>query len=359
MERMPRTEDFFPVRYERSRPFLKRFYTLTRNVPSAELFSAAFQMKIQNMLYDEMVSEEVNHPPELLGDQKRFELKLSRELNFYWFYHSWLTNGRNIFHFTKEILEMFDKTDVSQVPLSSIQFPFDSFYISFVDLDRLYGVDTTGREIYTDGIMVVKDLYKPKQLDFFLCSLVKNTKPDKQWLTNKYASLFGDWFRVNYTNDSDTIDDTGFIPKFLQDKNDEDLTAGTRIFFTSIINLIINSLCYISSDQESVKAEWPGDTPQLILNRLQKSNSKKQSEEIKEQLKSLGFSKVTFLGRDYKSHGPSVETGNTLSAHWRRGHWRHQPHGHGLTERKLVWIKPTIVNKDKGEPEKGKIYEVE
>jgi len=356
---MTKNNDFFPVRYEKSRPFLKKFYSLTKNVPSEELFANPFQMKIQDMLYDEMVSEEVNYPPELLGDQKRFEAKLSRELNYYWFYHSWLKNGRNIFHFTKELLEMFDKTDVSQVPLSSINFPFNSFYISFADLDRMYAFDTMGSDVYIDGIMVVKDLYKPKQLDFFLNSLVKGTKPDKQWLTNKHASLYGDWFRINYTKDSDTIDDTGFIPKFLQDNNNEEMTTGTRIFFTSIINLIINSLCYISSDQEKVKPEWPSDTPGEVLDRLGKSNSKKQSEEIKDYLKSLGFSKVSFLGREYRDNEKTVETGNIISPHWRRGHWRHQPHGHGLTERKLVWIKPTIVNKDKGEPEKGKIYKVE
>lgn len=32
--------------------------------------------------------------------------------------------------------------------------------------------------------------------------------------------------------------------------------------------------------------------------------------------------------------------------HWRRGHWRQQPHGEGNKLRRLIWIKPARVNKE-------------
>jgi hypothetical protein len=55
----------------------------------------------------------------------------------------------------------------------------------------------------------------------------------------------------------------------------------------------------------------------------------------------------------------TVVTKFDISPHWRRGHWRNQPFGEKLSEKKLIWIKPTIVNKEKGEPIKGHIYTTE
>ncbi len=354
---MVKHDIFFPIRYEKTRPFLKKINTLINNKSGNEIFNPDFQLDVQNVIYDDMILAEKGLPQELLGDQKSFDAKLSREFNFFWFYHNWFKNGKNVFHFTKELLELFDFTDVDEIPLSTIKFPFDSFYISFLDLNRIYGIDTLGNEIYIDGVLVVKNFYKQNQIDLFVCSYVKDAKKSNDWILNKYASLYGDWFRINYQNDEDTLRKTGFIPKFIQDTKNNNLTEGTRIFFTQTVNLIFNSICYLSSDQEKPKVEWPTDTPQDILQKLKKSNSVKQSEQTKTVLRNLGFSKINFLGTDYKR--TNVETGISVSTHWRRGHWRNQPFGTGLKEKKLVWIKPTIVNKDKGEPEKGHIYNVE
>src|SRR5690606_14281821 len=119
---------------------------------------------------------------------------LARELNYYWFYYNWLKNGRNNFYFKKELLTMFEFSDVDKIPFSTIKMPFDSFYISFSDLDRMFGVDTAGTEIYIDGVMVVKNFNKDNQLDFFLNAFTKNSKKSKDWFLNKFASLYGDWF---------------------------------------------------------------------------------------------------------------------------------------------------------------------
>lgn len=46
------------------------------------------------------------------------------------------------------------------------------------------------------------------------------------------------------------------------------------------------------------------------------------------------------------THNPSEPTGRHVTTHWRRGHWRRQPHGPGRTERKLIFIKPILVRSD-------------
>ena len=53
-----------------------------------------------------------------------------------------------------------------------------------------------------------------------------------------------------------------------------------------------------------------------------------------------------------------ASTGGEVSTHWRRGHWRRQPFGDGLQQIRLLWIKPALVRRDKGEPVHGHLYEV-
>jgi hypothetical protein len=49
-----------------------------------------------------------------------------------------------------------------------------------------------------------------------------------------------------------------------------------------------------------------------------------------------------------KRHGrikDADESKTHLSPHWRRAHWRRQPFGHGLKDRKLIWILPMHIGK--------------
>jgi hypothetical protein len=65
-----------------------------------------------------------------------------------------------------------------------------------------------------------------------------------------------------------------------------------------------------------------------------------------------------FLGRHYRWEQERVSLGGTHASprmHPRVGHWRHQPHGPGRTQKKLLWIKPMLVGakpKDKNEDNK-------
>jgi len=54
-----------------------------------------------------------------------------------------------------------------------------------------------------------------------------------------------------------------------------------------------------------------------------------------------------------------IGTGDEVSTHWRRGHWRRQPHGKDRKSIKLVWIKPVLVRADKGAPTAGHVYNVQ
>lgn len=49
-------------------------------------------------------------------------------------------------------------------------------------------------------------------------------------------------------------------------------------------------------------------------------------------------------GLEHGGHGDA--TGRIVAPHWRRGHFRMQRHGHGLTEVKRVFIRPVMVRAD-------------
>ncbi len=356
---MVNNDIFFPIRYEKSRAFVNKFVELLRKKTDKEIYAEQFTMKIQNLLFEQMVECENKYPPPFSISEQNFNLKLSKELNLFGFYHKWQNSGRNIFHFTKELLTLFENTEVGDVPFNLIQYPFKSFYISFADLDKKFGFDNIGNEYYLDGVFIVKDFAKKNQIDFFFNSFIKDATSSKDWLFGSYSSLICGWYRINYSEKENNLNASGFIDKFLNENPHEGATEATDMFFSEMIKLSINSLCYISSKQEKEIKEFPKDTPQYLIDNYSNAKTKHKKEILKTELSKKGYSKVSFLGQAYKKNDKvELSSGKTTSVHWRRGHWRNQPFGQNLNETKLVWIKPTIVNKEKGEPKKGRIYNV-
>lgn len=79
--------------------------------------------------------------------------------------------------------------------------------------------------------------------------------------------------------------------------------------------------------------------------------SKRDEEADLEELKQasmptiLAFSQdITLRFDDSRSSDDSEPTGRRNKPHWRRGFWRKQPFGKGLTNRKMIWIQPVLVN---------------
>lgn len=56
------------------------------------------------------------------------------------------------------------------------------------------------------------------------------------------------------------------------------------------------------------------------------------------------------VGRHYrmKREGPATGGGWHTRMHWRRGHFRNQPHGPQLSLRKTIWIEPCLISADTG-----------
>ena len=59
----------------------------------------------------------------------------------------WFKNGRNIFSFSKELLEMLENTDVDDVTYDSFKLPFDTFYLSLRPLDLNISKDSDRKSV--------------------------------------------------------------------------------------------------------------------------------------------------------------------------------------------------------------------
>lgn len=111
--------------------------------------------------------------------------------------------------------------------------------------------------------------------------------------------------------------------------------------------LIVNLLAWLKHAPEDVEMGWPENAPARLVEQFQHGAPRAQ-ERARSKLWSVGFSPVERVGLRFKSE---LEIERTVSQHIRRGHWRNQAHGEGFSLRKMIWILPTIVGKEKGEGE--------
>lgn len=62
------------------------------------------------------------------------------------------------------------------------------------------------------------------------------------------------------------------------------------------------------------------------------------------------------VGNDVQKSVFSSGKGGLKNTHWRTGHWRDQPYGEKRSKVRRVWIRPTLINKSKGDSPDGHVY---
>lgn len=288
-------------------------------------------------------------------------------------YRNFEKNGSNIFHFTKELLELLEKTDVSDIQIKNIKFPYSSLYISIRELNRPFSTEKNDDTII-DGIYVnfrgeensKLDLLHDFHIRFDICGFsesrkdleFKRTNLDLLELTSELSfdnkeSTINDAFSVIHQILKETTENETTSQKFKDKEVNSQLEDYKRL--KDNINLIINCIIYISSENSDIERKYQNGLPNYLSNKLESANTNRKKEIVNQELNNFGYSKINIIGKSYKRK-KGDDNLKTINPHWRRGHWRNQPFGIDLKENKLIWIKPTIVNKEKGEIKKGHIY---
>jgi hypothetical protein len=284
--------------------------------------------------------------------------------------------GSNIFHFKKELLELLEKTDVSDIQIGQIKFPYNNFYISLRELGKILPTNIS-KDAIIDGVYVSftddskEELIYKYHISFHICGYSESKKdvefkfnvqdimelPSGLTFTNETATITDAIAEVHKIM-TDTLESNTRDPKEIEREVNYQLEEYKLL--KDNLNLMVNCLLYLSSDKPDIESKFADGLPVNIKNKIEKANTKHRRELAESEAKKFGYTKIKLVGNSFtkKTSNNNTKTSD-VSPHWRRGHWRNQPFGKELTETKIIWIKPTIVNKEKGEPTKGHIYTTE
>jgi hypothetical protein len=270
---------------------------------------------------------------------------ISGKIKDFSFYDTYLFYGSNIFHLQPEIIELFKETDVFDIDLSSLRLPFQEFYLYFGESAGF----KAGEYGFIDGAYVLSPL-PGMEKKFGLP--VRLSYVHKEF---NYCDLNDDFLKIDSQIQARIVDENNEILKpSIINKMEKDLNV------KEVTNLILNALLFLSSNHNDTKLRFDPDTPKSIVDKFNQAKTPKLKKRIENKAKSQGYSRINFVGNSFKNFivPGSGKTGISPSSHWRRGHWRNQAYGKHSSKHKLLWIMPTLVNKDKGPVKSGHIYNV-
>lgn len=265
---------------------------------------------------------------------------------------------------------MLKETDVSNTDVQAIKLPYPYFYIDLTEAKLPFEKDVN---VLIDGVYVYEEYNKDidddttfeKVIAFnFTGPYIEHFKHVQNHLYNHVRgfhcySLYLDR-PYNILTVGDAVDDAkDMFSKVdmiegLDELKNAELNKIHNEFIDRTVKLTVNCLLYLTLKDKDIVNEYASGVPGHLLSKLQKAHTKRKKQVAQQEITNSGFTRIKFVGRSYAT-GKNTATGE-LSPHWRRGHWRNQRMGEDLKETKLIWIKPTVVNKDKGEPLKGHIY---
>ena len=136
--------------------------------------------------------------------------------------------------------------------------------------------------------------------------------------------------------------------------------------FRACLNIIINAACFISFRPEDITEEWDGNPPTWVVEALNDTRDTRSARDRRQHaLRTIShgdYTRIRICGKNLFTDPPpnpnTIGRGLSPRAHWRRGHWRRQRHGTGLSMITPRWIRPTIVKKENGSPVEARLYEV-
>jgi hypothetical protein len=370
-------ERYHPERYRLSRPFSRqiittyRNYTRIGNAPTSDCFQAVA----------DCIANSHNNLP--FDERTTSTRSLMKEISLSMHYASFYIHGRQVFHFNDEISKQFRKTDIDEIKIECLAFPYDVFYMGFGRQFDLRLDDVS----FVDGAYI--SVLGQEDLQIMLTTIQDGYDLSKSWIlqTDKYYYLSLS-LRDRSSNIA-TVASKALQEDLAERQQDplanepnmmefqgvtvinrrsetlktelEEVGSGYSVFWEAL-RLVINGLCYVSAYREDIEARYPDDTPSNLLDKLQNPTKPKDSQRAASKLTSMGYTKIHYCGKAFERlKNKDQTTGKEIKTHWRRGHWRNQPHGSGLLERKLIWIMPVIIRKDRSESldELGHIYMVE
>lgn len=367
-----------PMRWIRTRPFSRQFVQRYKALGGAPTQSVLQEMQ-------GFVLKEYNRAIERVPREMRPErptLIVGGEMSLAMHHAAFACNGRNIFYLTPMLVRLLELSDLGDMRLEDVQFPFDSFYVSFGDAFR-HALPGPPNQI--DGAYITR--HPGGLLEVAVTSRRLDARPDRSagWPFTRDAYYYADLHPeegktieeiLQATSDKEfrSLEERSVVPPDEERVMEYDempgvvaihvghetarehaqyLAEGLSVFKRALA-LAMVSLCYLSSDDEDeVASEFPEGAPRDLVDKARGAHAKKQRQ-AKGRLVEDGWLEMRIIGAKLKVpegiHVPSGSGGGwAMPPHVRRGHMRRkQRYGPGRTLTRAVWIKPLFINMEEG-----------
>lgn len=302
-------------------------------------------------------------------------------------------NGGSIYVLPDPLVEEFDHTDCHEVRIGEVRLPFNNLFVKF----------TPPAPLALEEGALVDGCYVVKQGDEYLLSLTAR-RQGVDYSRSLSVACLDPQFSIHLPVPEDG--DSGLcIPEAVElgvkeflEKNApptdnhsqlitrpdgtttfvEDIRAKSRahrisVFhsqepvFRACLNIIVNAMCFISFRPDDITEEWDGDPLAWVIDALNDSRDTRSARDRKSHAQRVmgtgDFARIRICGKDLFPDQPREESqgghGASPRAHWRRGHWRRQRHGAGLSLITPRWIRPTVVKQDNGSLVETRLYDVQ
>ncbi len=306
-------------------------------------------------------------------------------------YGTFLSYGRQVYHFPEHLSESFRQTDIDDVPGGAIKLPHPVIYLHFEpqeDLD-IFGTGDVVDGAYLSAIPT-SDATTMLQI-IVTVARGDRGKTEGLWPFDHLGRYY--YLAVEIEPDAPFVKS---IEKAFKKDVEESLSRGRNDpsfystpwgnivnrsgktalehaasldsgfpSFQSALRLIVNGLCFLSAYPEHIESKWEDGAPEDLVERAATGRTNQQRFLAKKELQKQGYLFIHMGKIDPKSAIPSKHATdeqtviNRRSMHWRRGHWRNQAYGPGWKEHRLVWIMPMLVNsQSENVSDAGHIYMV-
>lgn len=298
-------------------------------------------------------------------------------------------HGGAIYVIPDALVEEFHHTDCTEVRVGDINLPFASVFLKF----------TPPEPVFLDENARVDGCYIGRQGNEFLFTLTGRLET-VDYENSMSVACMDPIFALHVPTSNPELEINGGvdlgIDAFLRENEPptedfssdverpdgtiarvEDIRARSRKrrierfrsqepAFRACLNIIVNAACFIAFRPDDIVDAWEGEPSPDVVAAASAAGDTRRMRDKKvgaiRKLESGDFTRIKICGRDLFADNGAISVGSkegtSPRAHWRRGHWRRQRHGVGLSLVVLRWIRPTIVMKDNGPLVEARIYEV-
>ena len=309
--------------------------------------------------------------------------------------------GRNSFLLPREVTALLGRTDLRDIRLSDIRLPFRAFYLGFAGglSVGLPGLPNVIDGAYVETFAIDYDAGPQRYLTFYVtarrthgAALAKSawiTSPEPHFYAPlKISADAEDTLEAaigRATASSDIAleakpEAQAALTDGIRQAAEDGLLVGKPVTtgfkraaafnvealptMRGVLALLCNAICLLSAEPVAAEPGWPTDAPQSLVDIALRGSTPKRRRTAMGQLAERGFfsARTITLQPNAPDNAAQAEltmpSGRELLPRWRRGHWRRLAHGAGNLERRLIWIRPVLVRRDRGEEVEGHVYVV-